>query len=113
MIEIDAALDDDGLLVACQVRGHANAGAAGTDIVCAAVSILAKTAFRTLSEQEGIELRGGAPERGVFWMETSCNDAARDTLRGIGAFLIEGFRSVQELYPDYCTMKIRRGVDTP
>ena len=111
MVEIDASFDDAGLLRSCKVRGHANAGPPGSDVVCAAVSILTGTAFRIFHEQEGIELQGGAPERGVFWMETSYYGAGRDFLKGAGAFLTEGLKSVSELYPEYCTMRIHRGVN--
>jgi uncharacterized protein YsxB (DUF464 family) len=108
MIRIDAALDEAGLLLSCQVTGHANAGPKGSDVVCAAVSILARTAFRTLSGREGVTLRGGAPERGVFRMETDYSGGGRDFLSGAGAFLIEGFSSVAELYPEFCKLNISR-----
>jgi uncharacterized protein YsxB (DUF464 family) len=49
MIGIDAAFDKAGLLRFCEVRGHAMAGPAGYDLVCAAVSVLIRTAFRVLS----------------------------------------------------------------
>jgi len=109
MVEIDLSVDNAGLLTSCKVQGHANAGPMGGDVVCAAVSILATTAFKILSEQDGIELSGGAPERGVFWMETSCHGAGGEFMKGAGAFLMEGFKTVSEQYPDYCTMRIHRG----
>jgi uncharacterized protein YsxB (DUF464 family) len=114
MIEIDAALDEAGLLMSCRVTGHAGSGPKGSDVVCAAVSVLTRTAFRTLSGREGLILRGGAPERGVFWMETdyagspAVTDGNRDFLSGAGSFLIEGLKSAVELYPDYCKMNIHR-----
>ncbi|MDR2245973.1 MAG: ribosomal-processing cysteine protease Prp [Treponema sp.] len=108
MIRIDAALDGAGLLRSCRVTGHANAGPAGSDVVCAAVSILTRTAFRTLSGREGVTLRGGAPERGVFLMETDYSGGGRDFLLGAGAFLMEGFSSVAKLYPEFCELTIHR-----
>jgi uncharacterized protein YsxB (DUF464 family) len=108
MIRIDAALDEAGLLLSCQVSGHANAGPKGSDVVCAAVSILTRTAFRTLSGREGVILRGGAPERGAFRMETDYSGNGRDFLFAAGAFLIEGFSSVAELYPEFCKLNIHR-----
>jgi uncharacterized protein YsxB (DUF464 family) len=106
MIRIEVAVDQAGLLVSCKVTGHAEAGPKGSDVVCAAVSVLTRTAFRTLSDRGGITLRGGAPERGVFWMETGCSDEGRAFLSGAGAFLIEGLKSVSDSYPDYCVMCI-------
>jgi uncharacterized protein YsxB (DUF464 family) len=113
MIEIDAATDEAGLLVSCGVRGHAGAGPLGDDVVCAAVSILIRTAFRTLSGRDGITLRGGAPERGVFKMEIDYDKVpagARGAafLDAAGAFLLDGLESVSALYPEHCKMTIRK-----
>jgi uncharacterized protein YsxB (DUF464 family) len=107
MIGIDAAFDEAGLLRSCEVKGHAMAGPAGYDVVCAAVSILTRTAFRVLSEKEGITLRGGASERGVFRMETDYEGAGKEFLAASGAFLMDGLTSVAEMYPEHVTVTIR------
>jgi uncharacterized protein YsxB (DUF464 family) len=109
MIGIDAAFDEAGLLRSCEVRGHAMAGPAGYDLVCAAVSILTRTAFRVLSKREGIILRGGAPERGIFRMETEYQEAGREFLAACGAFLMDGLDSVAGMYPEHVRLTIRRG----
>jgi uncharacterized protein YsxB (DUF464 family) len=106
MIEINATLDEAGLLRSCRVTGHGMAGPQGSDIVCAAVSVLTRTALRVLSGREGILVRGGAPERGVLWMEMDYTPEGRDFLRGVGMFLQEGLASVATEYPTYCTMNI-------
>jgi uncharacterized protein YsxB (DUF464 family) len=110
MITVDMVLDFEGLLRSCTVTGHANAGPKGADIVCAAVSILTKTALRTLAGREGIILRvpAGVPERGTFTMETDYTGRGRDFLAAAGAFLMEGLVSVSEAYPDHCTMNIQK-----
>ncbi|MDR2393593.1 MAG: ribosomal-processing cysteine protease Prp [Treponema sp.] len=111
MIGIDLALDEAGLLVACGVHGHAKAGPKGSDVVCAAVSVLTKTALRVLSLQEGIRVQGGA-ERGVFWMELEYTPQGRDFLFAVGMFLEEGLEAVAAEYPDHCMITItteRRG----
>jgi uncharacterized protein YsxB (DUF464 family) len=106
VILIDVALDEAEILKSCVVSGHANAGPKGSDIVCAAVSVLTGTAFRVLSIAEGVELRGGPQERGVFHIETEYTAAGRDFLFAIGVFLVEGLTAVAEEYPDYCCMTI-------
>jgi uncharacterized protein YsxB (DUF464 family) len=111
VIAIEAAVDEAGLLKSCRVSGHAGAGKQGADIVCAAVSVLARTALQTLAQREGIELRGEAPERGLFRLETGFspgNREARDFLAGAGAFLLEGLSSVAGEYPEFCSMIIYR-----
>jgi uncharacterized protein YsxB (DUF464 family) len=104
MIRIDAALDEAGLLRSCRVCGHAGAGPKGGDIVCAAVSVLTRTALAVLSRQEGITVRGEAPERGIVRMDIEYTGSGREFLSAAGAFLLEGLKSVAGEYPEYCTM---------
>ncbi|MDR3160841.1 MAG: ribosomal-processing cysteine protease Prp [Spirochaetaceae bacterium] len=107
MIRISAVLDEAGILRACTVTGHAGAGPWGEDVVCAAVSILTRTALRTLLDREGISVRGeNTPERGIFQMELDYTGAGREFLAAVGLFLMEGLVSVCEDYPDYCVMTI-------
>ncbi|QQO11135.1 ribosomal-processing cysteine protease Prp [Breznakiella homolactica] len=106
MITVDAVLDEAGLLKSCRVSGHAGAGPRGGDIVCAAVSVLTRTALQILSNREGITVRAGAPERGAFWIETEYTGEGEVFLSAAGVFLIEGLRSVSREYPDHCTMTI-------
>jgi uncharacterized protein YsxB (DUF464 family) len=108
MIRIEAAVDEAGLLRSCRIHGHAGAGPRGGDIVCAAVSVLARTALRVLSRQEGITVRGEAPERGVVRMEIDYAENGKDFLAAAGAFLVEGLESIAGEYPDYCVMRITR-----
>jgi uncharacterized protein YsxB (DUF464 family) len=108
MITIDAALDEAGLLRSCTVKGHAEAGPKGGDIVCAAVSVLTRTALLALSQRKGITVLGEAPERGVFSMKTDYTGEGKEFLTAAGTFLLKGLELVSREYPDYCTMQIRR-----
>jgi uncharacterized protein YsxB (DUF464 family) len=108
MIRIEAAVDEAGLLRSCLIQGHAGAGPWGGDIVCAAVSVLARTALDVLSRREGITVQGEAPERGVIRMEIDYAGNGKDFLSGVGAFLLEGLESVAGEYPDYCVMHITK-----
>jgi uncharacterized protein YsxB (DUF464 family) len=107
VITIKAVTDETGLLRSCEVRGHAGAGPKGGDIVCAAVSVLTRTALSVLNTREDIIVRGGAPERGVFMLEAEAYDGpGRDFLAAAGAFLLEGVDSVAREYPGNCTMTV-------
>jgi uncharacterized protein YsxB (DUF464 family) len=106
MIEIEAVFDEAGLLRSCKVKGHAGVGLRGGDIVCAAVSVLTRTALRTLSGREGVTIRGSAPARGVISIETDYTPEGQAFLSAAGAFLTEGLVSVSEEYPDHCKMNI-------
>jgi uncharacterized protein YsxB (DUF464 family) len=107
LITIEAAVDQEGVLRACKAAGHAGAGKAGTDIVCAAVSVLMRAAIRTLSNQKGITIRGGAPEPGLWWMEADYTAEGKAFLSAAGMFLTEGLASVAEEFPGYCKLTIR------
>jgi hypothetical protein len=66
-----------------------------------------RTALRTLSNREGIIIRGGAPEPGLCWMEADYTAEGKEFLSAAGAFLTEGLASVAEEFPGYCTLTIR------
>ena len=106
MIEIEAVLDKDGVLKSCKACGHAKAGKTGTDIVCAAVSVLLRTAFSVLSNRKGIQVQGGAPEKGQLWLEAEYSAEGKDFLFACGEFLIDGLRSVAREYPKNCKLTI-------
>jgi uncharacterized protein YsxB (DUF464 family) len=88
------------------VDGHAHSGPPGADTVCALVSVLTRSALRTLSNRKGIELRGAAPGRGRWRMEADYGPGGREFLAAVGAFLIEALRSVSEEYPGNCGIEI-------
>lgn len=111
MIVADVEVDEAGVLLSCGIRGHAGAGPRGGDIVCAAVSVLARTAYRTLSGMDCVKISGGASVRGRFGftVERLCDRASAEEalLVGATAFLREGLCSVAADYPDNCTVNIR------
>ena len=111
MIEIEAVLDSGGVLRACKAAGHAGAGKTGSDIVCAAVSVLMRTAFSILSGRKGITIQGGAPEKGRMWLESgleaSDDGKGKDFLFAAGVFLLEGLKSIAQEYPNNCRITIK------
>ena len=86
----------------------AGAGAKGSDIVCAAVSVLTKTLVRVLSDREDIKIRGDIPERGNFFVEVDYTPEGRDFLAGASCFLVDGLLSVQAEFPGNCKVTIER-----
>ncbi|HCC37119.1 MAG TPA: ribosomal-processing cysteine protease Prp [Treponema sp.] len=106
MIEITAVMDETGVLRSCKAAGHAGAGNRGYDIVCAAVSVLMRTAARVLSGHTGITVRGDAPEAGLLWLETAYTEEGRGFLSSTGDFLLTGLSSVAEEFPAYCKLTI-------
>jgi uncharacterized protein YsxB (DUF464 family) len=108
VIQAELLLDEAGLLCSCRVSGHAGAGEFGSDIVCAAVSVLTRTFVRVLGDREGVTLRGDAQERGSFLVEVEYGSDGREFLAAAGAFLMEGLLSVSTEFPDNCKLIIER-----
>jgi uncharacterized protein YsxB (DUF464 family) len=106
MIIADIDLDEAGLLISCSVSGHAGAGPRGGDVVCAAVSVLTRTAHRTLAKAAGVQVRGDAPARGVVRLETECRPEGAAFLGAVTALLVEGLESVAGDFPDHCSVRI-------
>jgi len=113
LIQVEIVLDAAGLLKSCRVSGHAGAGKRGSDIVCAAVSVLTRTLARALAGRQGVTVRGSIPERGNFWVEVDYTPEGRDFLAGAGVFLTEGLLSVSAEFPDYCEVTIESCSKTP
>jgi uncharacterized protein YsxB (DUF464 family) len=108
MIQADLVFDEAGLLRSCLVNGHAGAGVKGSDIVCAAVSVLTRTIVRVLSGRKDITIRGSIHIEGNFQMETDYDIKGREFLAAAGAFLSDGLLSVAEEFPDNCKVNIER-----
>ena len=108
MIQANVVLDGEGLLRSCRVQGHAGAGKKGTDIVCAAVSVLCRTIVQVLSERKGITIRESVPGPGDFQIETEYTPDGRCFLEASGAFLMEGLLSVSREFPGNCKLVIER-----
>jgi len=110
LISAEIVLDGKGFLKSCKIEGHAGAGKRGEDVVCAAVSVLARTAFRTLSRADGVDVSGEAPARGAYGLKVvafdGSNAVAEGFLAGTTAFLVEGLSSVARDYPEQCTVLI-------
>ena len=106
MIQVDVILDEAGLLKSCRVTGHGGAGMRGSDIVCAAVSVLTRTIIRILSGRKDITVRGSIPEPGNFSMEAEYTPEGREFLAAAGTFLIEGLLSVSEEFPQNCKVTV-------
>jgi uncharacterized protein YsxB (DUF464 family) len=106
MITINAVVDQEGVLRSCAITGHGGAGPKGSDIVCASVSILARTAGIVLTNKTGIRVWENVPKRGVLGMEIEYTEAGKGFLSAAGTFLLEGLQSIAQDYPDQCTMHI-------
>jgi uncharacterized protein YsxB (DUF464 family) len=108
MIRIELSFNKRDLLKSCRVSGHSDAAPKGEDIVCAAVSVLTRTAYSVLSKRKELKIRASAPKRGEFQMEI--DDAGTDEafLFAVGTYLQEGLQSVSAEFPHYVEVCIEK-----
>ena len=107
---IRASLDfaSGGILASCQVCGHAVGKAPGENVLCAAVSVLLRTAARTLEQHPDIAISGEASEPGNFWFKIeSWPPEQKGWLKGLSDFLVTGFRDLKEEYPEMIELIIK------
>ena len=100
MIRVGIARSTDGSVRRLTATGHAVAGPLGGNIVCAAASVLIRTAARALEEESGIRLTGGAGARGEFLAEIESVSPDRlDWVRGVTDSLLRGLEDLAADYP--------------
>jgi len=108
MIRARLSLDEAGCIVGFGASGHSGIAPRGVDIACAAFSVLARTAYRSLQGLEGIELRGKAEERGQLDFEVRRQPGDIGKARGIAEFLAIGLDDLARDYPDALSITIER-----
>ena len=86
--------------LALSAKGHALYGKKGQDIVCAAVTVLARTAAQTLGSRPGIAFEGALPNRGELSFEArALEDSAKAGLDFAADFLQKGFEGLSKEFP--------------
>lgn len=109
MIAARVVLDAEGRIVRFEASGHGGSAPAGQDIVCAAFTILARTAYETLAALPGAQVDGEAPSPGILRFAVRRNDPAQaEKAAGIAEFLLTGISSLEREYPGKVELKIER-----
>lgn len=100
-LAVHLRLDDQGILSYLNAEGHAGNEIAGSNIPCAAVSVLLRTAWEVSASMDSVKLAGKAEKPGFLTIEiVEYPDSRRDMLKGITEFLLVGLRGVKKDYPD-------------
>ena len=100
MIRVEARVDEDGLLVDFMASGHSALGPIGSDIVCAAFSILARTAYSSFSKLPGALVKGEAKAPGSLDFAVKLVPVSvKERAIGITAFLVEGISGLAREFP--------------
>jgi len=81
----------------------------GRNIVCAAFTVLARSAYEALSGIEGVVMEGSAPARGkLFFAVRNLPLKAGDRAAGIADFLLAGISGLEREYPGEVGLTIER-----
>lgn len=102
MTFITLSYGKNGVIKKCQANGHADFSKKGTDIVCAAITILVRTAMQVLSHNEDVFLIADASSRGSlsFSVEVKTeNPETEAQLKCIGDFLRTGILALTKEFP--------------
>ncbi|MFA6856223.1 MAG: ribosomal-processing cysteine protease Prp [Treponema sp.] len=100
----------NGTFQSCRAEGHAGFAAAGSDIVCSAVSILFRTTMQTLEDSEDILLEADTSSRGMLFFSARAKKTSLKTemrLVYAGDFLEHGIASLVEEYPGNVELRIK------
>ena len=94
------------------MAGHSGTARRGADLVCAAVSVLFRTAARLLQLQPDIEVRGRASQRGRMELTVSRLPVQkRGWLAGLTDFLVRGAEDLREENPAAIELRVIEGED--
>lgn len=101
MVRVHLTCSKDGSFRSCCGQGHAGYAPAGSDIVCAAATILLRTALQVLSEECGASVLVDTPGPGIldFSVQGGIDDKSR--LIYASDFLRAGFVSLQNEFPEH------------
>ena len=101
MMRVCLICSRDGAVHSCCGKGHAGYAPSGSDIVCAAATVLLRTALQVLTEEYRSLIMVNAPEPGT--LEFLVKDGIDDKSRLIYAadFLRAGFESLQNEFPKH------------
>lgn len=109
MIRARVRVDAEGLLLSFEAEGHAEAGPKGFDIVCAAFTALARTAYSALAGLPGASVEGRAPGPGsLAFRVVSLPDSEREKAIGMSAFLLEGLAALEREFPGAVALRSER-----
>lgn len=102
ILKICFKTDTSGVIVFVKAFGHAGSTASGKNIVCGAVTILLRTAYRTFLAKNGIKAVVRAEKEGqlYFQVENYLPENCQQ-LKGITDYLLTGLKDMESEYPDY------------
>ena len=106
MTVVTLVRNEAGCFKAFKAEGHAGFAALGSDIVCAAVTVLLRTALQLLSETEGIAIHADVAETGRLSVDvTFAEPEMEQRLICIADFLRTGISALKSDYPRHVELR--------
>jgi len=100
VIRAKVVLDSRGGVSRFEAEGHALFAPAGSDIVCSAFTVLARSAYEALSAIPGASVDAEASGRGRFaFRALELPPESAERAAGIADFLLLGLRGLERDYP--------------
>lgn len=98
MIKVSLFCKDNGTLVGFEIKGHAEHGEFGQDIVCSAVSSAAYMTANTITDVFNIDAAVSVSDCGYMYLKISEHDAVccKDILLGFKIHML----NMEEQYPE-------------
>lgn len=112
MIAVCVVIGVEGNLVSASAEGHAKKGSNGSDIVCAAVTVLLRTTLATIASRTSLVVDAKTAGHGTLaFRVTAWQKEDVPFLHYAAAFLLEGITSLQREYPEAVSMRVETEID--
>ncbi|MBN2353989.1 MAG: ribosomal-processing cysteine protease Prp [Spirochaetales bacterium] len=109
MVKVVLELYPSGCLKSLTATGHAGAGTKDHDAVCAAVSVLVRTAWRALRREPYLQVEGRAASEGDLSVTVALRGfESEERFRGLTDFLLTGLFDLAAEHPRHVSVDFRK-----
>ena len=109
MIDVRVLTDSSGCLKQLSAAGHSGSSEKGKDILCAAVTVILRTAARVLQGREKTAVTVLADECGQFKMIVQpFPDPDKEWFNGVSDMVIWGLMDLRDEYPGNIRLKLSK-----
>ena len=101
ILKIDICLNSNNIIKYVKAEGHAGDRTAGENIICAAVSVLLRSAYRAIVKNSHVEACITARNEGsLYFRVIQYQDSQIEWLKGITDYLVTGIKDIETESPD-------------
>ena len=101
ILKIDICLNSNNIIKYVSAEGHAGDSPAGKNIICAAVSVLIRSAYRTIVKNSKVEACITAKNEGsLYFRIIKFDESQTEWLKGISDYLLTGIKDIESESPD-------------